>query len=288
MKKIFILIFSIILITWNTFAYNFTKKELQSLKKLENKVIELEATKNINFLESKVTLLEKAQKKVKRNSKNWRILNEVKKYFRNSINNKLKKLEQESIVNTPKHDNYDFEMDFYNKYWKNIQTNTKIPDNCFKYFNILDVYWQRYNFPTPLIMATWSIETNCNMSNPANWYWLFQITSKHYTPWEIGVIELQDQVLDFINFSKAKWDYFNNNKYHNYKTRFWNENINITYNNYSLRDIRLHWILYNWVSANTTLEWNTFVNNNLNKDVVWNYDWLLTRLLKILYIKNRK
>lgn len=288
MKKIVLFLSILLLVTQTSFAYNFSQKDKQTLAKLEKVIVTLESSKNINFFESRVEILKKAQTKVKRFSKNWYIINEVKKFFEKSLNNKIKETQKENTKDPIIHDNYNFEIDFFNKYWKDITTTTWVPDNCFKNYNIADIYGKRYNFPTALIIANWWIETNCNMSNPQNWYGLFQISSNYYAPWNVWTIELQDQIVDFINFSKKKWDYFNNNKYHNYKDRFWKEDINITYNNYSLRDIRLHGILYNWVSNDTTLDWNTFVNNNLNKNVVWNYDWLLTRLLKILYSKNMK
>lgn len=177
---------------------------------------------------------------------------------------------------------------FFELYWKNITTSLEINEKCTKYFDFVDEIAKKNNFPTELVIATWSKESNCNLSNPANTWWPFQITSAYYTPWDITLEDFWVAVQKYIDFTKGKWDYFNNNTYHNYKTRFWSENIAITYDNYSLRDLKLSAILYNWVSSNTTLDWNTFANSNLDSSVITNSDWLVTRFLKILNWRTKK
>jgi len=171
---------------------------------------------------------------------------------------------------------------FFDLYWWEITTSLSINEKCTKYFDFIDEIAKKNDFPTELIIATWWKEYNCTLWNPANWWWPFQITSQYYKPGDISLEEFWESVQKYIDFTKGKWDYFNNNKYHNYKTRFWSENISITYDNYSIRDLKLTAILYNWVSKDTTLDWNTFANSNLNSNVTTNNDWIVTRFLKIL------
>ena len=171
---------------------------------------------------------------------------------------------------------------FFETYWKDITTDLKVNEKCTKYFDFIDNIATSNNFPTELIIATWSKEYNCNLSNPNNWYWPFQISSKYYIPWDISLDIFSISIQDFIDFSKWKWKYFNENKYIDYKSRFWSENINISYDNYTIRDLKLHSLLYNWIKSNTKLDTNTFANDNLNKEIVSNSDWIVTSFLKIL------
>ena len=171
---------------------------------------------------------------------------------------------------------------FFETHGSSITTSLNISENCTKYFDFIDEIAKKNDFPTELIIATWSKEYNCNLWNPANGWWPFQITSQYYTPWDISLEQFWESVQKYIDFTKGKWNYFNNNTYHNYKTRFWNENIAITYDNYTIRDLKISAILYNWVNSTTTLDWNSFANANLNNSVTSNSDWLVTRFLKIL------
>lgn len=177
---------------------------------------------------------------------------------------------------------------FFDLYWKNITTSLEISEKCTMYFDFIDEIAKRNDFPTELVIATWSKEYNCNLWNPSNGWWPFQITSAYYTPWEITIDDFWKSVQHYIDFTKGKWNYFNNNTYHNYKSRFWNENIAITYDNYNIRDLKLSAILYNWVRSDTTLDWNTFANSNLDSSVITNSDWLVTRFLKILNWRTKK
>lgn len=171
---------------------------------------------------------------------------------------------------------------FFETHGGSITTSLNVSENCTKYFDFIDEIAKKNDFPIELVIATWSKEYNCNLWNPANGWWPFQITSQYYTPWSVSLEQFWESVQKYIDFTKGKWNYFNNNTYHNYKSRFWNENIAITYDNYTIRDLKLSAILYNWVNSTTTLDWNSFANANLNNSVTSNSDWLVTRFLKIL------
>gem|GEM_PF-2152592 len=84
----------------------------------------------------------------------------------------------------------------------------------------------------------------------------------------------------FIDFSEHKWRAFATNPSH--KRKFGQDFINLGYDRFTIKDIRLHAIMYNGVSSNTTLEGNTFANNNLNSSVTGNADGIVTMFLKIL------
>lgn len=188
------------------------------------------------------------------------------------------------IIEPPKYvDESTFSREiFFNNYSKNITTDLKVSEKCIKYFDYLDEIAKKNDFPVELIIAMWSKESNCNLANPWNSRWPFQITSQYYEPWNISLEEFWVAVQKFIDFSKHKWNFFNTNTYVNYKDRFWSENLNIWYDRYTLRELQIHSILYNWVSKSTTLEWNSFANANLNSEVKSSSDWVVTRFLKIL------
>ena len=109
----------------------------------------------------------------------------------------------------------------------------------------------------------------------------FQIISNYYKPWNISLEEFKISIIDFINFSKNKWNYYNNNS--NLKSRFNIPYLELNYNTtFDIKQIQLHSILYNWVRKNTTLDNNLFANSNLNKNIISKTDWILTYYIKIL------
>lgn len=55
---------------------------------------------------------------------------------------------------------------------------------------------------------------------------------------------------------------------------------------YTIRELRLHSVLYAWITKNVTLDQWPFTNWNLNKDVVSDVDWIITKFLKVLDWKN--
>jgi len=278
MKKIFIIMFFILISYSNSFAYTPTNNEIKLLniikqKTYDNSIIkwQLWLKKEINSLQNKFS----------------KVTDKRIQYLLSVIIDDKKSVLNDLIIKSEENKKYEAEYnimgnDFFNQYWKEITTSLSVNEKCTKYFNFIDNLAKENNFPTELIIATWSKEFNCNLSNPDNWWWPFQITSKNYIPWEITLEQFKIEIIDFINFSKSKWNYFNTNIYVDYKSRFWEKNMDINYNNYSIRDLKLHSILYNGIKSDTTLDWNTFTNDNLNEKIISDSDWLITRFLKIL------
>lgn len=266
----------------SSFAYELSEKDKNALIQAKELISNFSDKKEIKWFEDRVKKIDTLATKYKTNTRYWIIFNELRNGFQWVIDKKQEEEFQNSQWEVTS------ELDFFNRYGTQITTWLEVPEKCKTNYDFVDEIAKRNDFPTALIIATWWKETNCNMYNPANGWWIFQITSQYHEQWNIWLIELEQSIEKFIAFTRNKWNYFNTNKYHNYKQRFWSENIHLTYDSYTLRDLRLHSVLYNGVSANTTLEWNTFANNNLNPNVIWPSDGIVTRFLKILYWKNAK
>lgn len=287
MKKILlilILTFSFLQVS----AYEPTDDEIKSINNVKEKLWDISWLKWKEWFQQKVYQIDKILINTKKDSKTFYALNQIKLEMINIylslwwiIENQAEKdlIEQSN-------DKKQKRIDFFKENWKNITTSLEVNEKCTKYFNEIDNLAKKNDFPTELIIATWSKESNCNLFNPWNTWWPFQMTSQYFEPGEITLDEFLVTAQKFIDFSKYKWNYFNTNTYVNYKQRFWSENINITYDNYTLRELQIHSILYNWVSASTTLNWNSFANANLNSNVTSSSDWLVTRFLKILNWRN--
>lgn len=293
MKNIF-LFFTLFIFSLNiSFAYNPTEIEQKTLSRLKilfekqaEKKWELWIKRQINLFEFTKTKLTDDRKiylvSYILNDLNI-ISNDLKKKNEEKLQKQLLELEAKKAEEIKQIQDYNTKARaFFDLYWWDITTSLSVNENCIKYFDFIDEIAKKNDFPTELIIATWWKEYNCTLWNPANWWWPFQITSQYYKPGDISLEEFWEGVQKYIDFTKGKWDYFNNNTYHNYKTRFWSENITITYDSYTIRDLKLTAILYNWVSKDTTLDWNTFANSNLNNSVTTNSDWIVTRFLKIL------
>ena len=68
---------------------------------------------------------------------------------------------------------------------------------------------------------------------------MFQITSHDYPPGPVGLADLRDQIVHFIDFSKAKWSYYD------YVQKYDELPVSLSYTKYDLRSIRKHAVLYN-------------------------------------------
>lgn len=158
--------------------------------------------------------------------------------------------------------------------WKWVVNKEWLSKLCFDKYELVDSIAKEHNFPTELIIATWKMETNCHFQNPWNWKWPFQIMSYYYKPWKITQQQFKQSVIDFINFSKNKWSR------HNRKQLFKKWKLNITYDNYSLEDIRIHWVLYNSIAKKPTT--SPYVNWNLTSKNKYKKDWLIVNILKVL------
>lgn len=286
MKKIFLIVLILFLITNQSFAFELSQEKNTALINAKSKIWLLKPEKNINWYyklkskleeninntqnEEKIFILTELKNEV------WYIIDSYKPVNFDKINH--------NIINT----NSNFKTDFYNNYWKNILNTIKLRTSCTKHYDFVDKIAKKNNFPTALLIATWSKESNCWLFNPYNTWGPFQITSQYHKPWEISLEEFESIAQNYIDFSKWKIKYFNSNS--SYQKRFWNEKIDFSYDNYTLKDLQLYAVLYNGIWKTTDYKTNKFANWNLNSSLKSDTDWIVTLFLKILnwQIKNNK
>lgn len=276
---LYLLIISLISINisyWYT-PSNKENKQLETIKLDIDNIYNNKGINNIVKLKEDINwLIEKNRK----NEKKLYLLKETKKILVSYIEkDKLKNQTNSKNEVDENNDTNNRKKSFYNKYWNSILWD--ISEACIKNYDFIDNVAKEQNFPTALIIAFWKKEHNCYLDNPANWWWAFQITSAYYKPWEITLDEFKKEIIDFINFAKNKISYYEKD-YWKFKAYFWNEDINLTYYEYNIRDIRLLSLLYNWIRKTTNLETFEFANWNLNSSIKTNSDWIVTTFLKVL------
>lgn len=290
MKKSIAILCILFLSITKTFALELSESEKQSIVETKSKLWLLKHDKNINWYYNVKSLLEE---------KIPTLQDEKQVFFLTEFKNEIT-----YIIDSYKPENYDeifykeepknpetwteSKKAFFDTYGKNIVQKNKLREGCTKYFDFVDEIAQQNNFPTALIIATWSKESNCGLFNPYNGWWPFQITSQYHTPGEITLEEMGDKIQKYIDFSKGKIAYYNSNK--KYKQRFWEKNIELSYSKYTLRDLQLYSVLYNGITSSTNIENNKFANGNLNTNIDSDTDGIVTLFLKILnwQIENNK
>jgi hypothetical protein len=145
---------------------------------------------------------------------------------------------------------------FFIEFSPMVRTTLAPPAECISHYQLVDRIAQEHNFPTPLIIATRRRERSCMMSNPDNRWWLFQITSHDYPPGPVTKEQLAEQILHFIEFSRAKWSYYD------YIQVFDPLPIDLAYDRFDLRSIQKHAVLYNGVYSGVTPANSTYANSN--------------------------
>lgn len=285
MKKILVglAIISSTLLINSSFAYLANKDDNTKLETIYKKIDKLYSEKKINkivIIKNKVNkLIEKNREK----ERNMYLLRQIKNKLIIYIEKDKKEKELEAKkINENK--NITLKQKLLKKYWSEL--NWEISAICIKNYDFIDKIAKEQNFPTELIIAMWKKEHNCHLDNPSNWWWAFQITSKYYKPWEISLEEFKTEIIDFINFSKNKINYYNKD-IGKFKAYFGKENILLTYDTFSARDIRLYGLLYNWIKKTTNLETFLFANANLKADLKSNSDWIFTLFLKVIKSKTK-
>lgn len=265
-----IIILFLIFLFWINLSYSYelTKDDINKLDSISNKILDISKSKQNNFLDNVLSYIEKFSQENINDDKKLAYLNylysKINDYYKNEISNN----------NT---------LNLIQKYQNEIIWN-ELKLNCKNYYDLVDSIAKQNDFPTELIIAIWSKEYNCQLSNPTNWHGPYQIFSYYYNPWELSQEDFLVETQDFIDFAKEKIDYFNSNK--DYEIRFWKK-ISLSYNNYNENDIKLFSILYNWIRNNTDLETNLYTNWNLNNNLKNSSDWIFVILLKVLIWKNK-
>jgi hypothetical protein len=144
--------------------------------------------------------------------------------------------------------------DFYATYKWQVTSTVGISELCTTYYDKIDAVAKEYDFPTAVIIATWFKEHTCKFSNPSNGRWNFQITSHSYPPGDITWENFENQIINFIYFSKAKWEWYDTFQ------KYGPEPVKLSYDKIDLTSLRKQAILYNWVVW--TLEDNAYANQN--------------------------
>lgn len=280
MKKLFIIVLVCLIFQW-AFWYELSPEDNQKLINAKSKLWLSKYEKDINwYYEVKKDLQESIDTSSDEKSlyfftqlkdEVWYIIDSYKPHNYDEI-----KYEEEVVEQK---DTSDFKQSFFQQHGKNIVWDLKVKENCVKHYDFVDQIAKKNNFPTALIISIWRKESNCWLFNPYNGWWPFQITSQYHNPWEITLDEMWEKIQNYIDFSKGKIAYFNSNK--TYQERFGNEKIDFTYDAYTLKDIQLYAILYNWIWKTTDYVTNKFANGNLNTWVKSETDGIATLFLKI-------
>lgn len=284
MKKIiaYIFISSIILTNSVHAVYTPTQDEETKLQNIESKISSVYKKKWIKRI---TTIKDQINNYIENNRENERTMYFLR-IIKNSLVSYIEKDKQETAkktqikasekkVTTTKNS----KQSLLDKYGKEISW--EISSSCVKHYDFIDSIAKENNFPTELIIAMWKKEHNCHLDNPANGWWAFQIISRYYNPGQISLEEFKAEIIDFINFSKNKIAYYNKDS-GKFKAIFWADNIVLTYDNFSIRDLRLYALLYNWIRKTANLETFTFANGNLNSSLKSNSDWIVTSFIKVL------
>lgn len=145
--------------------------------------------------------------------------------------------------------------------------------SCYKYYNFVDKIAQRLDFPTILILATFYIESSCELNNYDR-YWVFQLTSskKRYKVWKLSLAGFREQIVDFVEYSRSKYKY--------YEEMTW-EKVILTHTNYKLKYIKIHWVMFNgrpkWITPDNS-EYNVC---NISHKRDCKKDWILASIVRI-------
>lgn len=177
------------------------------------------------------------------------------------------------------------ERAFYEQYRPLVLSDdTQILENCIIYYDQIDQIAREYDFPTPLIISTRYREHTCYFNNPNNGRGNFQITSHFYQPGEISWSDFEVQIVNFINFSRAKRAWYDNLLLRD------DISIDMTHDQYDLQSIRKHAILYNGIKAWTTPETNKYANQNFGEWEPEGKDGIVAMFLKVVKweIENRE
>lgn len=270
-----------------THAYNISPTQEKIILNLKEELYFASLHQEKSWFEENLKNIDKNIAKNKNSPEKLIILFELKKEFIKLRNENFPEFVEKIEKNEENKDEIkQYYKDFFSQHGKNITTKLEVPKKCREFYKEIDVIAKKYDFPTPLIIATWWKETNCGLANPRNGWWPFQITSTYHTPWVLTFAQFEKKVIQYIEFSR--WKIANYEKNPTLKKRFKKEKINITYNNFSLSDLQLYAILYNGAGKTTDMTKNTFANANLNKSVTSNSDGLVTRFLKIIHDQTQR
>jgi len=274
MKTIFVFIFILFvaLIQQTLATYQPNTEDIKKTIELKNQLSELTKDNNQD-LWNYYYQIKNLYNTYKSDERLNYMLSELKSLLRNNL--QVKKQEAKILSKQNK-------INFLNINSWNVFWDQAISENCIWWYNTLDDIAFSYDFSTALLVATRYVESSCGYYLPQNTWWPFQIISKNYWTWEISEEIFVQSVIDFIEFSKNKYNWYEErNKEDNLK-------INVDYKNLELSWIIRHWALYNWLSWYTVygdiLPLNpNYVFNNFGENFSGaKKNWLMAEFINIL------
>lgn len=278
-KLVKILLFIFIFLNLNTvFWYDISYEKKQTLDKVITYLNTDLDKRDFWFYDEKLQKIEKIIPRVKSNYENWYFFSQVKFEIQDII-------DENYIVIIPEDEKVSHDKKYLHEKYYNWLANKNLEEKCLKYFDFIDEIARKNDFPTSLVIATWRVESSCNLKNPDNWDGPFQILSHYYEPGDITLEEFWIAVENFINFSKHKWRTFEKNK--SAKFHFWKDKIEITYDNFSELDLRIHSALYNWLRSSKMYD-ATYINWNLTQKLNRKKDGILTIMVKVIDYQIKK
>ncbi len=225
MKKLFLLVLVFLSVS-TCFAYTPTSYDTANLNHLKSQLDVLVENNNVNLWDfyNQVRILQSDYSNdIRLNYMLWNI----KDYLYNKLFS-LKIAAKVSSTTT--------KQDFLDQYITGISNEiTWTLDNCVGWYNTLDDISFAYNFPTALTIAAWYRESTCAYFLPNNKEGPFQIVGRDYGTWEITHDVFVQTVVDFMKFTR--------NKFNTYLTQLTG---NLTYTWFNLVWISNFAWLYNW------------------------------------------
>jgi len=177
-------------------AYNATARDTANLNNLKWQLDNLVEDNNINLLD----FYHQVKKLETSNTSDERLfymLSNLKSYLYNKL------FTAKTIARVwSKTFKENFVSDFGS--WISLEVEDSL-ENCIGWYNTLDDISFAYDFPTALTMATWYRESRCAYYLPNNWDGPFQIVNKDYGTGELTEDEFITTVIDFMEFTKAKF-----------------------------------------------------------------------------------
>ncbi len=256
-------------------------KNKESIQKLIDKNVSerttylmIELNKYIDIRLEQITQDEIEQQKLLEEEK-IRQEEELKKQEEEKIKKEQEEKEKENKT-------LNFRKELVKNYYQGLSDKKEMYQNCYTYDWLADEMGKKNNFPTELIVATWRIESWCNPNNPkSNSWWLFQITSKSWKPWYkawkyLNNDEIRSQIQDYIDVTNWKINYYNSHPRYNHKK------ITLSYDNYTINDIKARAWIYNWIISESSLNSKYYVMWNFTYNNKSSTNWVLNYMIKYL------
>lgn len=226
MKKLLPFVLSFVFIS-TSFAYNPTLKDANDLNDLKTKLNQLVEDNNINLWDF-YNQLKNLEVEHSADERLFFMLSHLKSH----LYNKLFTLKTTAYVSAK-----DFKQEFLSGKMDNItiDVDEEVLDKCVWWYNTMDEISFAYDFPTALTIATWYRESTCAYYLPSNGDGPFQIVKEDYGTWEINEKVFIDTIVDFMEFTKDKFDRYE-----------WDLSGSLSYTEFDLAGIHNFAALYNW------------------------------------------